>query len=289
MPSNRLDYLRTTLEQARRSWFLFLRFSERYGFAVLALVASVVIGWTVASGVSDYTHGGWEIHFIQRDVGINLHFHHWYYGIPLYLIAFAIIRWNATVSIFLFGLGETLAAHSFVNEHGIPSIFEGGPTWRVSPEVYFPVVTALTLLYAFFLVRREEWLARVRDREEIATSYLCRRDRTDAVLTTLRKWAALFLDHHKEYVDSDTNIRYGHWHGPDRERDGEWQLRYTVAPFDERLDLVVIHLEHVPIQGRAGQLDNWIVDLDALLKPLAQPAVGGPQAALQLPATVGEQ
>jgi len=56
------------------------------------LVASAIFGWLAANSVSDYTKGGWEIHFIQRGIGLNLHFHHWYYSIPLGLLAFAIIE-----------------------------------------------------------------------------------------------------------------------------------------------------------------------------------------------------
>src|SRR5512135_3127783 len=193
-----------------QDWFLLVRFTRRYGMAMLALIASAVIGWGIANSVSDYTKGGWEIHFIQRGIGLNLHFHHWYYGIPLGLLAFALIEWNATVSIFLFGLGQTLAAHSFINEHGIPSIVEGGATWQISPEIYFPIVTALALLYAFFIIRRQEWLLRAKEREEISESYLCLKERTAEVLVCLNDWAARYLTHKKTHLDRYTLVEYGH-------------------------------------------------------------------------------
>jgi hypothetical protein len=268
--------------QLRRTWLLLLRFTRRYGKAVLALVIAAVIGWTVASGVSDYTNGGWEIHFIQRELGINLHLHHWFYGIPLYLLAFALIERNTTVSIFLFGLGETLSAHSFINEGGIPSIFEGGPTLRIPPEIYFPLITALTLFYAFFLIRREEWILRAREREEIAESYLCPKARMNEVLQRLDGWAAQRLRRKKYRIDPDTKIEYGYWHALDLKTNGEWELFYTVSPFDEELNLLVVRIEHVPLEGRTGQLDDWIRELDAALRPLAQPAVEGPEAARQV-------
>lgn len=263
-------------------WLLVQRFARRYGVAVLILVAAAFIGWTVASSVSNYTRGGWEMHFIERGIGLNIHFHHWYYGIPLGLLAFATIEWNANVSIFLFGLGQTLAAHSFINEHGIPSIIEGGPTLPVPPEVYFPTVTALSMLYAFFLIRREEWLVRAREREEIAVSYLCPKAFTGQILEHLEGWASKYFAHKRVQVDKDTGIEYAAWRVLDREARGEWQLHYTLSPFDDQLQLLVIRLAHIPLQGRAGQLDEMIREVDAAVQPLAQPAIGGPEAALHV-------
>ncbi len=263
----------------QRTMLLLVRFVRRYGRAFLPLVLAVVIGWTVTSSVSDYTKGGWEIHIMQPSLGINLHFHHWFYGVPLYLIAFALIEWNTTVSIFLFGLGETLAAHSFINEGGIPSIFEGGPTVRMPPEIYFPLVTALGLLYAFFLIRQEEWLLRAREREEISESYFCPRAQTTELMQRLDAWAARHLHRKKHTTDADTKIQYGYWHALDAQAKGEWELYYTLSPFDDQVNLLVVRLNHVPLQGRIGQLDDWICELDAALRPLAQPAVGGPKVA----------
>ena len=270
--------------RAQQYWFLLVRFTRRYGPAVAVLVASAVIGWVTATSVSDYTKGGWEIHFIQRGIGLNLHFHHWYYGIPLGLLAFAMIEWNALLSIFLFGLGQTLAAHSFINEHGIPSIIEGGETWQLSPEIYFPIVTALALLYAFFILRREEWLARAKEREEISESYLCSKAKIADVIQCLDDWAAKYLTHKKRHVDRDTHIQYGHWQSLNREATGEWQLDYVVSPFDAQLNLVVVRLQHMPLEGRAGQLDDWIRELDAALRPLVVPAIKGPDAAMAVDA-----
>lgn len=267
--------------RAKYYWLLFTRFSRRYGPAIFTLVASALIGWLIASDVSNYTKGGWEIHFIERGIGLNLHFHHWYYGIPLGLIAFLIIDWNATVSIFLFGLGQTLAAHSFINEGGIPSIIEGGATWRIAPEVYFPIVTAFALLYAFFIIRREEWLQRAKEREEISESYLCSKPRADDVIGAINTWGAQYFTSTKEHVDRDTHIRYGHKQALDNETDSEWQFDYILSPFDDQLDLLVVRLHHIPLEGRAGELDDRIRELDSLLQPLARPAIEGPQVALK--------
>ena len=60
-----------------------------------------------------------------------------------------------------------------------------------------------------------------------------------------------------------------------------WELHYIGSPFDDQLNLLVVRIEHTPLQGRAGQLDDWIRDLDAALQPLAQPAINGPDAVLQ--------
>lgn len=258
---------------------LLIRFARRYGPAVLTLIVSALIGWQVANSVSTYPKGGWELHFIQSGIKLDLHFHHWYYGLPLYVIALALIEWNATVSIFLFGLGQTLAAHSFVHEGGIPSIIEGGETWRISPEIYFPISTALALLYAFFLIRREEWLTRAREREEIAASYFYPTARRRDVWERLDHWASQYLTRRRRYLDHETNIEYGEWGALDQTN--EWQLHYVSSPYDDKLHLLVIRIEHIPLQGRLGKLDAWIRELDAALQPLAQPAVSGSQGAMQ--------
>jgi hypothetical protein len=99
------------------------------------------------------------------------------------------------------------------------------------------------------------------------------------VLLCLDNWAARYLTHKKVHLDRDTKIEYGHWHALDRAANGEWQLDYVVSPFDDRLNLLVVRLQHVPLQGRAGELDNRISEMDAALKPLAVPAVAGPEAA----------
>ena len=269
-------------------WLFIGRFLRRYGPAVLTLLLSVVIGWLAANGVSDYTKGGWEIHFIERGIGLNLHFHHWYYGIPLGLLAFAILEWSPTLSIFLFGLGQTLAAHSFINEGGIPSILEGGETWRIAPEIYFPIVTAFALLYAFFIIRREEWLVRAREREEISESYLCPIGFTADVIKQLDTWAEKYLTHKKTHTDADTKIQYGHWQTLDGATNSEWELDYVLSPFDADLNLLVVRLMHIPLKGRAGDLYDWIREMDAALKPLASPALNGQQAALKTFAAQGQ-
>ena len=217
--------------------------------------------------------------FLKRIFGFD--FRSWI-GHEQSRIGNAIIEWNSLLSIFLFGLGQTLAAHSFINEHGIPSIIEGGETWRLSPEIYFPIATALALFYAFFIIRREEWLARAKEREEISESYLCPKAKTADVIRRLDHWAAKYLTHKKHHIDRDTQIQYGHWKALNREVTGEWQLDYVVSPFDAQLNLLVVRLQHVPMEGRAGQLDDWIREMDAALQPLAIPAINGLDAATKV-------
>ncbi len=118
-----------TLRAALLEYGLLLkRFALRYGPSVATLTAAAIIGWSVANGVSNYTNGGWELHIERRfneQIQVNIHFHHWYYGIPLFVIALLLIEVKTLLSTFVFGLGQSLSAHSFINEGGIPSIFEG--------------------------------------------------------------------------------------------------------------------------------------------------------------------
>ncbi|MER3406284.1 MAG: hypothetical protein C4289_14905, partial [Chloroflexota bacterium] len=217
-----------------------------------------MLGWTVANGVSDYTKGGWETHFEQRALGINIHLHHWYYGIPLGVLALLLIAKQATLSIFLFGLGAALSTHSFVNERGIPSIMAGGETLRVPFEIYLPAVTMIAMLYAFFIIRREEWLARSREREELAMSYLVPTPHMHETLGRLNDWAQSHFTKKRIRFDRWTGIEYGYWRALDREMRGEWQLHYTSSPFDEQSHVLVIKLQHIPMIGRKGTLDEWL-------------------------------
>lgn len=77
-PSESSSGANNLLIRAHQYWFLLIRFTRRYGPAVLMLVASAIFGRLAANSVSDYTKGSWEIHFIQRGIGLNLHVHHWY-------------------------------------------------------------------------------------------------------------------------------------------------------------------------------------------------------------------
>lgn len=272
------DVTKPTVPDARRQLvgdlgLQLLKFAERYGLAIAALVVSAVVGWSVANGVSDYTNGGWETHVVQRQLGIDIHFHHWYYGIPLGLVALLLIRRSTTLSIFLFGLGAALSTHSYVNEGGIPALFENGKTLVVPNYVYLPAVTLLSVLYAFFLIRREEWLWRAREREEIAMSYLIPRDQVGAVLARLQKWASGYFLRRKEYQDRWTRIYYGYCRSPDRALRGEWQFHYVCSPFDEQSSMLVVKLQHLPMTGRKGALDDWLVEINQLLKPEARLAL----------------
>lgn len=249
------------------------KFVERYGLAMAALVISAVMGWNVANSVSDYTKGGWETHIVHSPLGIDIHLHHWYYGGPLGLLALLLIQRNTTLSIFLFGLGAALSTHSYVNEGGIPSLFENGETLIVPSIVYLPAVTLISVLYAVFLIRREEWLSRAREREEIAMSYLIPLDKVEPTLGRLKAWANVHFHRRKEYRDRWTNIHYGYCRTPDRELSGEWQLHYVCSPFDEYANLLVVKLQHLPMSGRKGTLDEWLEEINLLLKPDARLAL----------------
>lgn len=258
------------------NWLTFTRFAARFGPSVVALVFSAVIGWVFANSVSNYTHGGWELHIQQRfddQILVNIHFHHWYYGVPLFFIALLLIRLNTVVSVFVFGLGQSLSAHSFINEHGIPSIIEGGPTLAIPPEIYFPVITAFALLYALFLIRREEWLARERERERIAASYLGPAGQIQSTFRRVDKWARKYFTKKKLQHDRDTEIWYGEWRGLDPAGNGEWQMHYTVTPYETNTVLWVFTLEHMPIKGSVGLIDDWMHELDDALGPALRPVV----------------
>jgi len=262
---------RIALEYHAREYGLqLLKFTNRYGLAVAALVISAWLGWWVANSVSDYTNHGWELHIRQPNLGVDIHLHHWYYGIPLGLIALILIPRAATLSIFLFGLGASLSTHSFVNEGGIPSIFEGGPTLHVPLEIYLPAGTLFVALYAFVIIRRQEWLVRSREREELAMTYVLRNEHIKDALAKLDEWAKERFNKKKMYFDRWTKIEYGYYRALDREQHGEFQLHYTAAPFDDQSYLLVIKLQHVPLIGRQVTLDEWLDEIHQLLKPYAR-------------------
>jgi hypothetical protein len=266
-----LESFRLDLTQ---DWLTLGRYVRRFGPPVAALVLAAVLGWAIASSVSNYTHGGWEIHFEQRfnnQILVNIHFHHWYYGIPLFFLALMLIRANMMASTFVFGLGQSLSAHSFLNEHGIPSIFEGGPTWNIPPEVYFSVITAFSLLYAGFLIRREEWLEREHERERIAASYIGATAHLGSTFRRIDNWARRHFSQKKLQHDRDTQIWYGEWRGLDAAQKGEWQMHYTATPYEPETLLWVFSLEHIPINGSVGLIDDWMHELDDALGPALQP------------------
>ncbi len=260
----------------RRDWLTLKRFARRYGPSILTLLVAAFIGWTLANSVSNYTQGGWELHVERRlnqNILVNIHFHHWYYGVPLFFLALLLIRVNPLISTFVFGLGQSLSAHSFINEGGIPSIIEGGATWRVPPEIYFPLVTAFSILYAFFLIRREEWLARAREREEIASSYLGPRSELKQTFTRVDEWARQHFTKKKMQHDSETQIWYGEWRGLDAQARGEWQMHYTVTPFDPETLLWVFHIQHIPLKGSVGLIDDWMNELDEVVRRTLRPII----------------
>lgn len=260
--------------QLTQDWLTLRRFINRYGPSIFTLIAAAVIGWVVANSVSNYTHGGWELHVERRlneQILINIHFHHWFYGVPLFFLALLLIQVNTMASTFVFGLGQALSAHSFINEHGIPSIIEGGPTLPIPSEVYFPIVTAFAVLYAIFLVRRQEWLARAREREKLAVSYIGQATEVTPTFERIDNWARMHFTKKKLQRDRDTQIWYGEWRGLDHDQRGEWQMHYSVTPYEPGTVLWVFTLEHVPINGSVGLIDDWMHELDDALGPSLKP------------------
>ncbi len=128
-------------------------------------------------------------------------------------------------------------------------------------------------MYALFLIRRGEWLARAREREAIAASYLAPRGQLKEILARIDGWARRHFTRKKLYRDRDTNIWYGEWSALDREAGGQWQMHYTAMPFDLDTTLWVFRLEHIPLRGRIGLIDDWLHELDESLGPSLQPVI----------------
>jgi hypothetical protein len=241
------------------------RFVRLYGGALFLLVVGALIAWGVAEAVSDYTQRGWEIHILQPTLGINLHFHHWYFGIPLALLAFLLLDANATASIVLFGMAQSLSAHSFINEGGIPSVFENGATFAVPSYLYFPITTGVTMLYMFFVMRREEWLRVAREREEIAISYFSAADRQPLALAALDRWAMTYFQRVRRHADPKTGIHTGQYSLATQPSDGLWSLEYASTPYDDGRHILVVRLQHSPFHQESARLLDWLNSLHAAM------------------------
>ena len=57
----------------------------------------------------------------------------------------------------------------------------------------------------------------------------------------------------------------------DVEHRGVWQLNYTVTPFEPGEVLWVFRLEHIPMTGSVGLIDEWLHELDDLVSDKLQP------------------
>ena len=259
---------------AVRNALVLRRFVRLYGLAVLVLVVSAVLAWIIADSVSDYTHRGWEMHIIQPNLGVNLHFHHWYYGVPLGLLAFLLLDVNATLSVFIFGLGQSLAAHSFLHEGGIPSLIEGGTTLRVPGYLYFPVVTAIAMLYMFFVMRREEWLAMAREREEVAVSYFSAAEKQREAVAALDGWAEARFRRARCRDDRATGIRTGQYSRVTFDNRDLWSLEYASTPYDDGRHILVVRLQHTPFRHESTRLLDWLNDLHRVMAPHVEMIAG---------------
>ena len=93
------------------------------------------------------------------------------------------------------------------------------------------------------------------------------------IVGKVNDWAAAHFRKKKIHHDRWTNIEYGYWRAPDRETHGEWQLHYISSPFDEQSHLLVVKLQHIPMVGRKGTLDEWLEEIHHLLTPQAKLAL----------------
>jgi hypothetical protein len=261
---------------ALRNALILWRFVRLYTGALLLLVAGAATGWGVAEAVSDYTQRGWEIHILQPTLGINLHFHHWYFGLPLALLAFVLLEVNASVSVFIFGLAQSLSAHSFVNEGGIPSVFEGGATLAIPSYYYIPVATGIAMLYMFFVMRREEWLRMAREREEVTVSYFSSAEDQAEALAALDRWATQYFQRGQRRADAKSGIHTGQYWRATEARDGLWSLEYASTPYDDGRHILVVRLQHSPFHQESAQLLEWLRSLHSAILSHAELIAASP-------------
>ena len=230
------------------------RFVELYWPYVAAAVGGAALSWLTADAASDYTKGGWELHVQQRAWGLDLHVHHWYYGLPLLAIAFLLLDTRPVLSVFVFVFGQSLAAHSYHNERGIPSIFEGGATLAVPPFIYWPVASLLVALFTFFVVRAHEWLTLSAEREEAAASYVTDAVGAAAALDAVDAWARVEFDR-AETATTKRGVRTASYTRLDAGTRGLWELLCGATPLDGDRRLLTVRVLHVPLRGDAALLD----------------------------------
>jgi hypothetical protein len=249
------------------------RFAALYWSYLAAVVAGAALAWLLADAASDYTRGGWELHLEQRAWGLDLHFHHWYYGIPLLAVAFALIDDRPIASVFLFVFGMALSAHSYHNERGIPSIFEGGATIVVPDFAYWPIASLLAALFTFFVVRAHEWLTIRATSEEAGASYVATRVACAEAFDALSTWG-------REAFDIETaksgrrGARAASFSRLEAGARGIWELHFATRPIGEEMGLLTVRVVHMAPVPRTARLVELVEAANALVRPYAAP-VGG--------------
>jgi hypothetical protein len=249
------------------------RFTVLYWQYVAAVLAACAIAWLSADAASDYTRGGWELHFEQRAWGLDLHIHHWYYGLPLLVIAFVLLHLRPVASVFSFVMGQALAAHSYHNEGGIPSIIEGGGVVAVPAFVYWPIASLLVALFTFFVVRSHEWLALSAEREEAAATYLADCAGCERALIALDQWGLEEFDR-AAVRRGRGGIRTVTFTRLERNARGLWELQYAATPYDDGRMLLTVRIQHLPYRAESERLLVLLNHADVLVRPFAAPVIG---------------
>jgi hypothetical protein len=271
--------LETLRRPVRRAWrraaryvLLAGRFAELYWRYALAAVVGAWLAWVLADAASDYTRGGWELHLEQRAWGLDLHFHHWYYGIPLLVIAVVLLDDRPVLAVFVFVFGMALSAHSYHNEGGVPSLLEGGATLAIPAYLYWPLASLASALFTFFVVRSHEWLALQAAVEEAAATYRATHDRAADAFAALTAWG-------REEFDRETasatvrGARTASYSRLDREMRGIWELHCTSMRVDEATTLVTVRVRHMASRSRASDLLGMLALAHERVTPFAEHAV----------------
>lgn len=261
-----------TASRVVRYAILAVRFAALYWRYFVAVVVGATLAWSLAGEVSDYTRGGWELHLEQRAWGLDLHFHHWYYGVPLLAIAVALLDTRPVFAVFLFVFGQALSAHSYHNEGGIPSIFQGGRTLAVPAFLYWPISSLLAALFTFFVVRSHEWLAARAATEEASATYRAGDAACAEAFDALAEWARAEFDRETagaaasgarsaSYSRLESNIR------------GIWELHVASVPVGDGTSLLTVRARHVAATSQPSRLLAFLEDADARVRPFAEPVL----------------
>ncbi len=248
------------------------RFAELYWPYLVAVVVGAGLAWTSANAASDYTKGGWEFHLEQRAWGLDLHFHHWYYGIPLLALALVLVDTRPIFAVFLFVFGQALSAHSYHNENGIPSIFEGGATLAVPAFVYWPVASLLAALFTFFVVRAHEWLAIQASTEEASLSYRADRDACDAAFAALADWGRAEFER-ETAPEPLRDVRTASFSRLERGLRGIWELHCASRPVGDGTFLLTVRVRHMATATKTDRLVELLSLADERVRPYARPVV----------------
>jgi hypothetical protein len=265
------------LRRGARYALLAVRFARLYWRYLAAVLAGASLAWLAANAASDYTRGGWEFHLEQRAWGLDLHFHHWYYGVPLLAVAVALLDTRPVLAVFLFVFGQALSAHSYQNEGGIPSIFQGGATLVVPAFLYWPVASLLAALFTFFVVRSHEWLAIQASTEEASQTYRAGPEACDAALAALAEWARGEFERETSTAAPD-GARSASFSRIELGMRGLWELHCAALPVGDGTFLLTVRVRHMSRANRTRRLLEFLTRADERVRPFAEP-VFSPAAA----------